>query len=127
MDTCNKINEYFKYINFDCKVVGVPKTIDNDLVLTDHAPGYGSSIKYIATTIAEIYQDTSAYTTGRVTIVEIMGRDAGWLAAGSKLASLVNCGPDLIYLPEVAFDIENFLLRVNQIYNKKKRVLVAVS
>ncbi len=127
MDTCNKINEYFKYINFDCKVVGVPKTIDNDLVLTDHAPGYGSSIKYIATTTAEIYQDTSAYTTGRVTIVEIMGRDAGWLAAGSKLASLVNCGPDLIYLPEVAFDIENFLLRVNQIYNKKKRVLVAVS
>lgn len=127
MDTCNKINNYFKHINFDCKVIGIPKTIDNDLALTDHSPGYGSSIKYIATTIAEIYQDTKAYTTGRVTIVEIMGRDAGWLTAGAKLASIINCGPDLIYLPEVAFDIEDFLLKVKQIYDTKKRVLVAVS
>ena len=127
MDTCNKINEYFKSIDFDCKVFGAPKTVDNDLVETDHTPGYGSSIKYIATCIAEIYQDISCYRNGKVTIVEIMGRDAGWLTAGSKLACLTNNGPDLIYLPETAFDLEDFLLKVKNIYDKKQHALVAVS
>ena len=127
MDTCNKINEYFKMINFDCKVFGVPKTVDNDLVETDHTPGYGSSIKYIATSIAEIYQDISCYPKGKVTVVEIMGRDAGWLTAGSKLASLTNNGPDLIYLPEHPFDMEDFLLKVKAIYDQKQHALVAVS
>lgn len=127
MDTCNKINEYFKHINFDCTVFGVPKTVDNDLILTDHTPGYGSSIKYIANTIAEIYQDMSCYKKGKVTIVEIMGRDAGWLTAGCKLASLVNNGADLIYLPEVAFDVEAFLEKVDAIYKQKGHALIAIS
>lgn len=127
MDTCCKINAYFRFIHFDCIVFGVPKTIDNDLILTDHCPGYGSSIKYIATTVAEIYQDISCYTKGKVTIVEIMGRDAGWLTAGSKLACLSNSGPDLIYLPEVPFDLNDFLKRVQTIYRQKGHVLVTVS
>ncbi len=127
MDTCNKINAYFEFVGFDCVVFGVPKTIDNDLVLTDHTPGYGSSIKYIATTIAEIYQDISCYTKGKVTIVEIMGRDAGWLTAGSKLASICGCGPDLIYLPEVPFFLNDFLKRVEKIYQEKGHVLVVMS
>ncbi len=127
MDTCNKINEYFKHINFDCTVFGVPKTVDNDLILTDHTPGYGSSIKFIANTVAEIYQDISCYKKGKVTIVEIMGRDAGWLTAGTKLASLVNNGPDLIYLPEVAFDMESFLEKVDTIYKQKGHALITIS
>lgn len=127
MDTCNKISEYFKLVDFECSVFGIPKTIDNDLVLTDHCPGYGSSIKYIATTMAEIYQDISCYTKGKVTIVEVMGRDAGWLTAGTKLASLSNSGPDLIYLPEVPFDIDDFLNRVKKIYEEKGHALVALS
>lgn len=127
MDTCNKIHKYFTKINFDCRVIGIPKTIDNDLILTDHTPGYGSSIKYISTVMAEISEDIVCYKKGKVTIVEIMGRDAGWLTAGSKLACLANNGPDLIYLPEVAFDINNFLDIIKDIYNKKGNVLVAVS
>lgn len=127
MDTCNKISCYFKQINFDCKVIGVPKTIDNDLILTDHTPGYGSSIKYIATLIAEIYEDISCYSKGKVTIVEIMGRDAGWLTAGAKLASISNNGADLIYLPEVTFDMNNFLIKVKEIYDRKKHALIAIS
>lgn len=127
MDTCNKINAYFKSINFDCNVIGLPKTVDNDLVNTDHTPGYGSAAKIVATTISEIYHDTSVYQKGRVTIVEIMGRDAGWLTAASHLANYFNNGPDLIYLPEVAFDMNEFLESVKTIYEKKKKVLVAIS
>lgn len=127
MDTCNKISKYFESINFDCNVMGVPKTVDNDLVETDHTPGYGSSIKYIANVIAEIYQDISCYKKGKVTIVEIMGRDAGWLTAGAKLASLVNNGADLIYLPESPFDMDEFLNKVNNIYKEKQHALIAIS
>ena len=127
MDTCLNLSQYFQSINFDCTIIGVPKTIDNDLVGTDHTPGYGSSIKFIATSIAEIYQDIACYPKGKVTIVEIMGRDAGWLTAGTKLASLTNSGPDLIYLPEVPFDMEDFLEKVSQIYQQKGHALIAVS
>lgn len=127
MDTCSKISKYFQSINFPCNVIGVPKTIDNDLINIDHTPGYASAIKYIATTISEIYQDISCYRKGKVTIVEIMGRDAGWLTAGSKLASLTNNGPDLIYLPEHPFDIEDFLNKVSRIYQQKGHALIAVS
>lgn len=127
MDTVLKLSEYFKEISFDCKVIGVPKTIDNDLALTDHSPGYGSAIKFISSTIQEIYYDTNSYQKGRVTIVEIMGRDSGWLTAGSKLACLNNAGPDLIYLPEVEFDLNKFLDDVNKIYQQKQKVLVCVS
>ena len=105
MDTCNKLNIYFQKVSFKCKVIGIPKTIDNDLVLTDHCPGYGSAAKYVATTLMEIYQDIQVYEKGRVTVVEIMGRDAGWLTAASKLTRINDEGVDLIYLPEVPFDI----------------------
>lgn len=127
MDTVDKLSNFFLSINYPCNVIGVPKTIDNDLVLTDHTPGYGSAIKYIANTIEELSLDTDCYEKGRVTIVEIMGRDAGWLTAGSKLASLNGCGPDLIYLPEVPFDFGKFYMDVERIYNEKKKCLIAVS
>lgn len=127
MDTCLKISDYFSSINFDCHVIGVPKTIDNDLVGIDHSPGYASSIKYLATIISEMHQDISCYINGKVTIVEIMGRDAGWLTAGTALSSLNNHAPDLIYLPEVAFDINDFLQKVTKIYHQNHCVLVVVS
>lgn len=127
MDTCYKINEYFKHIGYECSVIGIPKTIDNDLVETDHCPGYGSAAKYVATSIAEIHHDISSYKEGRVTIVEIMGRDAGWLAASSSLAKINGEGPDLIYLCEIPFNVEDFLKKVKKIYDQKKKVLVAVS
>lgn len=127
MDTCNKLNVYFQKVSFKCKVIGIPKTIDNDLVLTDHCPGYGSAAKYVATTLMEIYQDIQVYEKGRITIVEIMGRDAGWLTAASKLTRINDEGVDLIYLPEVPFDMSEFLNSVKTIYQKNKKVLVAVS
>lgn len=126
-DTSNKIANYFKKVGYDCKVIGIPKTIDNDLVKIDHCPGYGSSAKFIATSIEEIYLDTQVYEKGRVTIVEVMGRDAGWLTASAKIASLNNMGPDLIYLPEVSFDSSKFVSDVKKIYEQKQKVLVVVS
>ena len=126
MDTCNKISRYLELVNYEAYVIGIPKTIDNDLPITDHTPGYGSAIKYIATTMSQINLDTSSYKEGRVTIVEIMGRDAGWLAAGAKLASINNCAPDLIYLPECAFDVDKFLVDVERIYKENRKVIVAV-
>lgn len=127
MDTCHKIAEYFAQIGFDCKVVGVPKTVDNDLACTHYCPGYGSASKYIATTIEEIALDTAVYEKGRVTVCEIMGRDTGWLTAACSLASKAGHGPDLIYLPERAFDIDDFLSKSEQVYRQKGRCLVAVS
>ncbi len=127
MDTCYKINDYFKQIGYKCTVLGLPKTVDNDLVETDHCPGYGSAAKIVSTIMAEVYHDTSVYKKGRVTIVEIMGRDAGWLTAATHLANVYNNGPDLIYLPESAFDMDKFLEDVKNLYDKKKKVLVAVS
>lgn len=122
MDTCNKVANYFLAEGFDCKVIGVPKTVDNDLVATDHCPGYGSAAKYIATTMTEIALDTAVYQKGRITICEIMGRDAGWLTAASLIAK-----PDLIYLPEVTFDMNKFYKQAEAVYNKKGRCLVALS
>lgn len=127
MDSCNKLDEYFKNVGYKCNVIGIPKTIDNDLVCCDHTPGYGSAAKYIATTISEIYLDINSYKTGRVTVVEVMGRDAGWLTASSKLASLNGCNPDLIYLPEAPFNLDKFLIDVKRIYEEKKKVFIIVS
>ena len=127
MDTVSKLAAFFKINNVDINILGVPKTIDNDMVNIDHTPGYGSAIKYLATTINEIKLDTSVYRSGRVTICEVMGRDSGWLAAGTKLASLNGLGPDLIYLPEVSFEIDKFLEDVKKIYDKQKKVLVVIS
>ncbi|MGS0971703.1 MAG: 6-phosphofructokinase [Candidatus Izemoplasmataceae bacterium] len=127
MDTCYKISEYMRKVDYDIKFVGLPKTIDNDLPFTDHTPGFGSAAKYIANTIMEIHYDMIAYPKGKITIVEIMGRHAGWLTASSAIASLSGYGPDLIYLPEIPFDIDQFKQDVQRVYEEKEQCLVAVS
>ena len=127
MDTCNKISKYMQRAGYPCKIMGVPKTIDNDLSGTDHCPGYASAAKYIATSCMELYQDARVYDTGTVVVVEIMGRHAGWLAGAAALASWAGSGPDLVYLPEVDFDMERFLADVKRIYDATGNCLVAVS
>ncbi|MCL2014098.1 MAG: 6-phosphofructokinase [Oscillospiraceae bacterium] len=125
MDTCNKISKYMLKNGYECRVMGIPKTIDNDLAGTDHCPGYGSAAKYIATSCMELYLDARVYNTGMITILEIMGRHAGWLTAAAALAG--EYAPDLIYLPEVAFDMDKFIQDVKTIYEKNGKVIVAVS
>lgn len=106
MDTCNKISKFMQQSGYECRVIGIPKTIDNDLHGTDHCPGFGSAAKFIATSCMEVHQDLRVYDKGRVTIVEIMGRHAGWLAGSAALATYAGAGPDLVYLPEVPFRME---------------------
>ena len=127
MDTCDKVSKYMQKVGYDVNVIGIPKTIDNDLAGTDHCPGYGSAAKYIATSIAEINRDADVYDSPLVIVVEIMGRNAGWLTAAASLASLNGQGADLIYLPEVAFDKEKFLSDVKRTVNEKRICVVAVS
>ena len=127
MDTANKLSKFLKKVNYECNVLGVPKTVDNDLSMTDHSPGYGSAIKFVSNVFAEMKEDISCYKEGKVTIIEVMGRDAGWITAGSKLASLNGKGPDLIYLPELAFDYDVFLKEVSEIYKKQRHAVVAIS
>lgn len=127
MDTCNKISKFLRENNYDCNVMGVPKTIDNDLNITDHSPGYGSAAKYVATTFMELFHDATVYDQPMITIVEVMGRNAGWLTAASQLAKMKNQGPDLIYLPEVVFDPENFITDTKKILSEKGKVIIAVS
>ena len=127
MDTCNKVSKYMQSVGYECRVMGVPKTIDNDLFGTDHCPGYASAAKYIATSCMEVNKDSRVYDTGMVTVVEIMGRHAGWLTAAAALASEFGSGPDLIYLPETDFNMDKFLADVQRVYNKNKKCLVAVS
>ena len=127
MDTCDKISRYMAKSGWECRVMGIPKTIDNDLWGTDHCPGFASAAKYIATSAMEVSKDGRVYPTGQVTIMEIMGRHAGWLAASAALATHFGAGPDLVYLPEVDFDTDAFLADVERIYNEKKSCLVAVS
>lgn len=127
MDTINKISEYAKLVSYELIAIGVPKTIDNDLPFLDHTAGYGSAVRFIANAVTEIVLDDKSYKKGRVNIVEIMGRNAGWLTAGSVLAKLNGTAPDLIYVPEVSFSIDKFLEDVKNIYEKKNRCLVCVS
>ncbi len=127
MDTCNKISKYMQKSGYECRVMGVPKTIDNDLWGTDHCPGFASAAKYIATSTMEVYHDARVYDKGMITILEIMGRNAGWLTASAALASYMGTGPDLIYLPEVPFDMDKFLEEASAIYKKNGNVIVAVS
>ena len=128
MDTVDKLNTYAKAVGKDVKIVGIPKTIDNDLCITDHTPGYGSAAKYVASTLLEIGHDTSIYPINSVTIVEIMGRDAGWLTGASVLArNKYNHAPHLIYLPEVAFDEAQFIEDVREAIKKYNNVVIAVS
>ncbi len=128
MDTCNKVSKYMQKVGYECRVMGVPKTIDNDLAGTDHCPGFGSAAKYIATSIAEASLDAKVYGSGGpIVVFEIMGRNAGWLAASSALANLIGEGPDLIYLPEVPFDMDQFLADVDRVRKEKGGCIVAVS
>ena len=127
MDTCDKISRFMATSGWDCRVMGIPKTIDNDLYNTDHCPGFASAAKYIATSCMEVAKDSKVYPTGQITIIEIMGRHAGWLAASAALATKFGAGPDLIYLPEVDFEMDSFLADVEKIYAEKKNCLVAVS
>ena len=127
MDTCNKISKYMKKVGYECRVMGVPKTIDNDLYGTDHCPGFASSAKYIATSIMEVAHDTVVYDTGMVTIIECMGRHAGWLTAAAALANIEERNCALIYLPEKDFDMEKFVADVKACYEEKGNCIVAVS
>ena len=127
MDTCNKVSKYMMKSGYECRVMGIPKTIDNDLFGTDHCPGFASAAKYIATSCMEVYQDARVYDTGMVCIIEIMGRHAGWLAGAAALATAYGAGPDLVYLPEVDFDMDQFLADVERIYKEKGNCMVAVS
>ncbi|MBR7056300.1 MAG: 6-phosphofructokinase [Oscillospiraceae bacterium] len=127
MDTCNKISKYCQKVGYACRVMGIPKTIDNDLFGTDHCPGFGSAAKYIATSCMEVSKDSTVYDTPQITVVEIMGRHAGWLAGSAGLATHFGAGPDLIYLPELDFSMEQFYADVEQVYARKNKVLIAVS
>ncbi len=128
MDTVAKVSAYAEKIGYPIRVMGVPKTIDNDLVVTDHTPGFGSAAKYIAVTVQEILRDTAVYTVPAVTIVEIMGRDAGWLTASASLGRAVTgMEPDLVYLPERAFSYEAFFADLRAALARHPNVVVAVS
>ena len=127
MDTCNKISKYMKKVGYECRVMGIPKTIDNDLFGTDHCPGYASAAKYIATSVMEVSRDAHVYDTGMITIIECMGRHAGWLTAAAALANEEEPCCDFIYLPEVNFDMDKFVADVSKRYEEKKNCIVAVS
>lgn len=130
MDTIKKLSDYAILTGQSQKFVGVPKTIDNDLALTDHTPGYGSAAKYIATSTKEVIRDGLGFSYKKklVTIIEIMGRNAGWLTGAAALSKGEDCdGPDLIYLPELVFDLEKFVAKVRKLLEKKDVVVVAVS
>ena len=128
MDTINKLAAYGEKIGSDIRFVGVPKTIDNDLTVTDHTPGYGSAAKYIGVVMKEIIRDATVYGTKYVTIVEIMGRNAGWLTAAAALAKDNDCeGVDMICLPEVPFNVDRFVEKVRKMQEKKSSIVIAVS
>ena len=130
MDTIKKLSDYAILTGQTQKFLGVPKTIDNDLALTDHTPGFGSAAKYIGASTKEVIRDALGltYKKNMITIMEIMGRNAGWLTGATALAKSEDCdGPDLIYLPEVPFDVEKFLAKVKDLLNKKASIVIAVS
>ena len=128
MDTVLKLSAYAKKTGSSIKVLGIPKTIDNDLMHTDHTPGFGSAAKYIAASLREVWHDTMIYHVKSVTIVEIMGRDAGWLTAASALAREdETTAPHLIYLPEKPFSVPKFLNDLHQLLDNQDNVVVAVS
>ena len=128
MDTIYKLTMYGKLIGSDVKFIGVPKTIDNDLLSTDHTPGYGSAAKYIAAVTKETIRDAAVYDLKSVTVIEIMGRDTGWLTAASALAKGDGCdGPDIICLPEVPFEAKRLIQRTEEIFKTKNNIVIAVS
>ncbi|MDR2530639.1 MAG: 6-phosphofructokinase [Oscillospiraceae bacterium] len=127
MDTCEKVSRYMAKSGYPIRVMGIPKTIDNDLAGTDHCPGYGSAAKFIATSMMEVYKDCRVYDKRTITVVEVMGRNAGWLTAAASLASKFGEGPDLVYLPERAFVMSEFIDRALEIYERQGGVLIAAS
>ena len=130
MDTIKKLSDYAETVGNPIRFIGVPKTIDNDLEGTDHTPGYGSAAKYIGTSMKEIIRDSFCleYEKGVVSIVEIMGRNAGWLTGSTALSQGEDCeGPDLIYLPELPFDLQLFGEKIRQLLQEKTSIVVAVS
>lgn len=128
MDTVDKLSKYAAKNKIDIRVVGVPKTIDNDLCITDHTPGFGSAAKYVATTVQEIMCDSRVYSISSVTIIEIMGRHAGWLTASTcVLRANGEIAPHLIYLPEGDFNADRFIADVKREMAKHKAVIIAVS
>ena len=128
MDTIKKLSDYSLLNGSNIRFMGVPKTIDNDLAATDHTPGYGSAAKYISSITKEVIRDGLVYDQQNVTILEIMGRNAGWLTGAAALAKCEDCeGPDMIFLPEVTFDVDEFMKKVAELHKKKKSVVVAVS
>ena len=128
MDTIAKLSRYGQQVGSNVRFIGVPKTIDNDLCLTDHTPGYGSAAKYIGVVMKEIIRDATVYGTKYVTVVEIMGRNAGWLTAAAALAKSDDCeGVDMICLPEVPFNVERFVEKVRVMQEKKPSIVIAVS
>ncbi len=128
MDTVKKLSEYNEFKKTDIKFMGVPKTIDNDLVITDHTPGFGSAAKFVATVTKELVRDSLVYDLKSVTVVEIMGRDAGWLTGASALAKGDDCeGAAMILLPEVPFDYEYVKNRVEELMKESKSIVITVS
>lgn len=127
MDTCNKISKYMAEAGWEMRCMGVPKTIDNDLFGTDHSPGYGSAAKYLATSTMEVYHDATVYNNVQITILEVMGRNAGWLTAATSLANIDGFGPDLIYLPEKTFDLDDFYADVDDALDRNNKAIIAVS
>lgn len=130
MDTIESLSDYAKDHNKKQNFIGVPKTIDNDLPITDHCPGFGSACKYIATTLREVIQDNNCYgnTKPTVAVVEIMGRHAGWLTSAAALAKDSSCdGVDAIYLPEIPFDVDDFIEDIKEKLKKKSSLVIAVS
>ncbi len=126
MDTCNKISKFIKKSGYDCNVIGVPKTIDNDLYGTDHCPGFGSAAKYIAMSIMELSLDAKVYDIPSICIIETMGRNAGWLTGASVIASYKGEGPDLIYLPEVPFSVDKFVNDIKAVCDKNRNKCIVV-
>ena len=130
MDTIKKLSDYAIVKGHEQKFLGVPKTIDNDLALTDHTPGFGSAAKYIAASTKEVIRDAMglSYKRKMITIMEIMGRNAGWLTGATALSKTEDCcGPDLIYLPEIPFDVDRFLKKCSDLLEKKPSIVIAVS
>lgn len=127
MDTVDKLSRYFSSIGSDVKIIGIPKTIDNDLCMTDHTPGFGSAAKFVGVSLAEIARDTNVYNTRSVMIVEVMGRHAGWLTASTCVLHKRFKEPHLIYLPETPFTLDGFLRDVRDQLDKRDKVIVAVS
>ncbi|WP_367925011.1 6-phosphofructokinase [uncultured Ruthenibacterium sp.] len=128
MDTIAKLSDYGRAIGSEIRFMGVPKTIDNDLMATDHTPGYGSAAKYIALVMKELVRDATVYDVDSVTVVEIMGRNAGWLTAAAALAKAEDCeGVDMICMPEIPFNVEHFIQKVARMQAQKRALLIAVS